>query len=276
MKVRGITILSRKILVTRQFGAEAWARFYDDMARAHRCYRALVTPDSLIPLPSFLAFHDELMRRFFKTDPAAHFDLGRRVSRWALSEGPFRSVKDKPRLAELVAALPVFHRTYFEESATRSEAEIVDEGVEFRVFDLPQSHPYFEPYIVGYITEVLEMFCANPIRATRLRGGSGREYVYLLAGSPANDQASADAGASDGSAADNRWALPVDVRQLSDRELEVLTLIAHGKTNDEIGAALGISGKTAQHHVARAYRKIGVSGRVAATVWLAQRGLIGR
>jgi DNA-binding CsgD family transcriptional regulator len=52
-------------------------------------------------------------------------------------------------------------------------------------------------------------------------------------------------------------------------------LVADGKTNDEIGIVLGISGKTAQHTVARAYRKIGVSSRVGATVWLAQRGLLG-
>jgi DNA-binding CsgD family transcriptional regulator len=56
----------------------------------------------------------------------------------------------------------------------------------------------------------------------------------------------------------------------------VLLLVAEGKTNEEIGLLLGISGKTAQHHVARIYRKIGVSSRVGATMWLAERGLVGR
>jgi DNA-binding CsgD family transcriptional regulator len=52
-------------------------------------------------------------------------------------------------------------------------------------------------------------------------------------------------------------------------------LVALGKTNEEIGEVLGISKKTAQHHVASAYRKIGVSNRVGAAVWLAERGLVG-
>ena len=48
-----------------------------------------------------------------------------------------------------------------------------------------------------------------------------------------------------------------------------------GRTNEEIGVTLGISKKTAQHHVAHGYRKLGVTGRVGATVWLAQRGFVG-
>jgi DNA-binding CsgD family transcriptional regulator len=57
--------------------------------------------------------------------------------------------------------------------------------------------------------------------------------------------------------------------------MDVLLLIAEGKTNEEIGIVLGISGKTVQHHVAHAYRKIDVSGRVGAVMWLAQRGMVG-
>jgi DNA-binding CsgD family transcriptional regulator len=271
MKVRGITVLSRKMLVTRQFGAAAWATFYDDMARAHRCYRSFITPDSLIPLPAFLAFHDELMRRFFRNNEASHVELGRQACRWALNDGPFKAFKEKQDLPGLVASLPVFHRLYFAEAATRSEAALVEGGVEFKVRDLPEWHPYFEHLIVGYITEVLEMFCANPIRAVRLRGGSGRDYAYLLRGSPAPD--SGNRKAEDHDRTRRTFGLPSTI---SSREMDVLLLLAHGKTNDEIGAALGISGKTAQHHVARAYRRIGVSGRVGAAMWLAEHGIIGR
>jgi DNA-binding CsgD family transcriptional regulator len=66
-----------------------------------------------------------------------------------------------------------------------------------------------------------------------------------------------------------------DLRRLSDREMEVLLLVAHGKTNEEIGMVLGISGKTVQHHLARIYRKIDVTSRVTAALWLAERGLVG-
>jgi DNA-binding CsgD family transcriptional regulator len=124
---------------------------------------------------------------------------------------------------------------------------------------------------MGYMTEVLEMFCANPIGATRLRGGGGKAYHYLLHTAPAALERSPEHDGVTGR------KLPVHEasRHPSNREIDVLLLVAEGKTNEEIGLILGISGKTVQHHVARAYRKIDVSSRVGAAMWLAKRGLVG-
>jgi DNA-binding CsgD family transcriptional regulator len=54
---------------------------------------------------------------------------------------------------------------------------------------------------------------------------------------------------------------------LSRREVEVLRLVADGKTAGEIASQLFISTRTAEHHVQNIYTKIGVSGRAAATRW---------
>jgi predicted ATPase/DNA-binding CsgD family transcriptional regulator len=54
---------------------------------------------------------------------------------------------------------------------------------------------------------------------------------------------------------------------LSRREREVLRLVATGRTSQEIGAELFISTRTAEHHIANIYTKIGVSNRAAATRW---------
>ena len=54
---------------------------------------------------------------------------------------------------------------------------------------------------------------------------------------------------------------------LTDRELEVLHALAAGKTNKEIAETLGISAKTAGHHVQHIFDKTGVRTRSAATVW---------
>ena len=54
---------------------------------------------------------------------------------------------------------------------------------------------------------------------------------------------------------------------LTDRELEVLLALAAGKTNKEIAEALGISAKTAGHHVQHILDKTGARTRTAATVW---------
>ncbi len=52
--------------------------------------------------------------------------------------------------------------------------------------------------------------------------------------------------------------------ELTDREQQVLALLAQGMTNAEIGKALFISEKTAGHHVSRILAKLGVSNRAAA------------
>ena len=55
-----------------------------------------------------------------------------------------------------------------------------------------------------------------------------------------------------------------DTFGLSKRELEVLALIAQGRTNREIGDRLFISQKTVGVHVGNILAKLGVSGRVEA------------
>lgn len=68
-------------------------------------------------------------------------------------------------------------------------------------------------------------------------------------------------------------AAPVD-HGLTERELEVLRLVAEGRTNAGIGEALYISPFTAKTHVANLLGKIGVESRAAASTWAAQRGLL--
>ncbi len=273
MRVRGLTILTRKVIVTRRFGADAWLLLYRDVAGAHRSFRSLITAETLIPLSDYLTFHDELVRRFYKEDDGSHFALGKESARWALVDGPCKSFLEKKDLRGFVGSFPRFWETYFSETTSRSQASLNGDSVEFKAFDLPHWHPYFEHFVMGYMTEALEMFCANPIGATRLRGGGGTGYHYLLHTAPAALELSPDHG---GSASGQRLLARGASPHPSNRELEVLLLVAEGKTNEEIGLVLGISGKTVQHHVARVYRKIDVTGRVGAAMWLAERGLVGK
>jgi ATP/maltotriose-dependent transcriptional regulator MalT len=60
---------------------------------------------------------------------------------------------------------------------------------------------------------------------------------------------------------------------LTERELTVLTLVADGQTNREIGAALFISDKTASVHVSRILVKLGVRSRVEAATAAHRLGL---
>lgn len=53
--------------------------------------------------------------------------------------------------------------------------------------------------------------------------------------------------------------------KLSTRQLQVCELVALGKTEQEIGAALGISHHTVKVHKSIAYRKLGVRNAVELT-----------
>jgi DNA-binding NarL/FixJ family response regulator len=56
--------------------------------------------------------------------------------------------------------------------------------------------------------------------------------------------------------------------------MQVLRLLASGKTNREIGEALFISEKTVARHVSNIFDKLDVSTRAAATACAYQRNLV--
>ena len=61
---------------------------------------------------------------------------------------------------------------------------------------------------------------------------------------------------------------------LTARELEVLRLVASGKTNREVATDLVISERTVDRHVSNIFDKIGVPSRAAATAYAYEHGLI--
>jgi len=62
---------------------------------------------------------------------------------------------------------------------------------------------------------------------------------------------------------------------LTPREVEVLALVARGHSNKEIASRLYVTPKTVANHVEHIYTKIGVSSRVAATLFATQHALLG-
>ncbi|HZM66734.1 MAG TPA: LuxR C-terminal-related transcriptional regulator [Nakamurella sp.] len=61
---------------------------------------------------------------------------------------------------------------------------------------------------------------------------------------------------------------------LSRREIEVLRLVADGRTASEIATQLFISSRTAEHHIQHIYTKIDVSSRAAATRWAIEHQVV--
>jgi Response regulator containing a CheY-like receiver domain and an HTH DNA-binding domain len=67
---------------------------------------------------------------------------------------------------------------------------------------------------------------------------------------------------------------PELIEPLTDREVEVLRLVATGLNNRDIGAVLFVAESTVKTHVEHILGKLGVSDRVQAAVWAARNGLV--
>lgn len=62
--------------------------------------------------------------------------------------------------------------------------------------------------------------------------------------------------------------------QFSDEELRLLTMIAEGKSNQEIAAELNLSSRSIRSKLTSLYEKIGVQHRMQAVVWALGRGML--
>ncbi|WP_375503809.1 response regulator [uncultured Jatrophihabitans sp.] len=67
---------------------------------------------------------------------------------------------------------------------------------------------------------------------------------------------------------------PERLRDLTDRELEVLVALSHGRSNAEIAAELFLSAATVKTHVARILTKLDVRDRVQAVIVAYETGLV--
>jgi DNA-binding NarL/FixJ family response regulator len=69
-------------------------------------------------------------------------------------------------------------------------------------------------------------------------------------------------------------APPQPSQGLTGREIEVLALVAAGKTNRQIAGELVISEKTVARHLSNIFVKVGVASRAAATAYAFQHDLV--
>ena len=117
------------------------------------------------------------------------------------------------------------------------------------------------PYEVARTRELIARACSalGDDEATALEREAARELFERLGAAPDLARISTPAGARHG---------------LSERELEVLRLVASGKSNREIASALVISEHTVARHLQNIYAKLRVSSRSAATAFAFEHELV--
>jgi ATP/maltotriose-dependent transcriptional regulator MalT len=117
------------------------------------------------------------------------------------------------------------------------------------------------PYEVGRTRELIAYACAalGDEEAGTLELAAARDLFERLGARPDLARVSESASRAHG---------------LSERELEVLRLVASGKSNREIAAALVISEHTVARHLQNIYAKLGVPSRTAATAFAFEHELV--
>jgi DNA-binding NarL/FixJ family response regulator len=128
-----------------------------------------------------------------------------------------------------------------------------------------------------YLSARIRLLLARAFRALGDEDGAALELeaarkVFVQLGAEPDVRAAAAmatpaAAPTDGSS--------LDTHGLSARELEVLRLVASGKTNKAIAGELFLSEKTVDRHVSNIFGKLNVSSRAAATAWAYQHRLVG-
>jgi ATP/maltotriose-dependent transcriptional regulator MalT len=108
-------------------------------------------------------------------------------------------------------------------------------------------------------------------QACRLLGDEEACELELAAARSAFEELGA---APDLAALDRGRSAHADEHGLSARELEVLRLLASGRSNREIAAALVISEHTVARHVQNIFTKLGVGSRTAASAYAFEHGLV--
>ena len=111
--------------------------------------------------------------------------------------------------------------------------------------------------------------CCSP-RTYQALGDGDAATLELDAAAAVFDELGATLDAAEVAASARAAALPGG---LSAREAEVLALVAAGRTNREIAAALVLSPKTVARHLSNIFAKLGVSSRTQAAAYAFEHGL---
>jgi HD-GYP domain-containing protein (c-di-GMP phosphodiesterase class II) len=127
---------------------------------------------------------------------------------------------------------------------------------------------------VARILATADAYCAMTQPRPHRPALAPEQAVGALAGDVSGGRLDPDAVSAVAAAAGEHAPPMPRPAGLTEREIEVLRLLARGLQTKQVAARLGIAPKTADRHVQNVYAKIGVSSRAAAALFAMEHGLV--
>ncbi|HEY8584453.1 MAG TPA: helix-turn-helix transcriptional regulator, partial [Capillimicrobium sp.] len=173
-----------------------------------------------------------------------------------------RRAEAEEALAELEEGAERTGGAWAHAAAARCRAMLVDEdAVEAQIAEALRWH---EGLDMPFERARTELILGERLRRARRRADA-RDPLQAaltaferLGAEPWAARARTELRATGGRAADHEAGL---IEELTPHELQVALLVAEGRTNREVGAALFLSPKTIEHHLSAIYRKLGLRSR---------------
>lgn len=170
MMVKATGLLARKRMVAGEFGADEWARFFEDFARKEPFFRRVLLATTLIPVEIYVKINEALIQKFYGGDSQAHWRFGEKSAEWAFEEGPYKTIFFSGDFKRFLADVPAIFKTYYTEGEARirHHENVLDVWLD----SIPFPHVYFEYTVMGYIKRGLQLTGARGLVFTAVRAFS--------------------------------------------------------------------------------------------------------
>jgi DNA-binding CsgD family transcriptional regulator len=196
-------------------------------------------------------------------------DLAQAATLWAESLEVYSELRDQRAIARAIAGLAVVavaHGQYVQGARLFGASERMQDAI--GASQIAMRRAWYQPRLAEARTSL---------------GKSGFEAAWAAGQALTTEDAVAEARTAavdiqdarvPARSANARAGASLEPFGLSPREIEVLRLLATGRTDREIARDLFISPRTAQGHVARVFDKLGVNTRTAAVAAAISSGLL--
>jgi two-component system response regulator DevR len=174
------------------------------------------------------------------------------------------------------------HRTAAKDALSADKPDLIVVDIDGQAEDLGrmlqtctevEGGPYLCVLSIRMTPELMQRCLAAGASAFIIKDVAPAEVIKALKGVAAGESY-VDPRLAGGLLRKRRNGGKADIMGLSQRETEVLQLIAEGLANKQIGVRLGLSEKTVKNHISRIFSKLDISARTQAAVHAIRVGIV--